>query len=62
MNTNSLKASLDSLHTLSLAFEALAADPKNYNNSLAPYLDQMSFEMRKMKSEVLEHMSYFGGF
>ena len=61
MNTT-LQASLDNLQTLSLAFEAMAADPKNYNNSLAPYLDQMAYEMRKMRSQAAEHLYSFGGF
>lgn len=58
---NNLQDSLDSLQTLSLAFEAMAADPKNYNNSLAIYLDQLSYEMRRMKSEITSHIHMFGG-
>ena len=61
-SNQSLNESLRSLELLSNAFDKLANDPKHYNNPLTQYLDNMSFELRKMKSEVIEYQYNWGGF
>lgn len=54
MNTTLVENAIKSLDAMSEAFEAAANNPKHYNSSFSSYLDQMSFEMRKMKSELRE--------
>ena len=63
MNTTNhdLKESLRSLDVLSCAFDKIASDPKHHNNPLTQYLDNMSYEMRRMKNQAESYIFNYGG-
>lgn len=56
-----LQDSLKSLDVLSHAFERIAADPKHHNNPITQYLDSMSYEMRRMKTQAQDYIYHYGG-
>jgi hypothetical protein len=59
---NAMSEAIINLEKISEALEKFANKQENYNSPYAQYLEQMSFEMYKMKNDLSEINYMCGGF